>query len=88
MNPELTAAAVLIGPGLLLGAACIAGHLRQARRDNTALAACAAYRPTSPQPPHNGGEPAPTPAPELPDNVIDFPAHRRTITAPGERNTA
>ncbi|WKK24693.1 hypothetical protein QZH56_03385 [Streptomyces olivoreticuli] len=83
MNPELIAAAVLMAPGLLLAPVCIAGHLRQARHDNAAAAACAAFR--SPQPPHDGGEPAP--APELPDNVIDFPARRRTA-APSERNTA
>ncbi|WKK21676.1 hypothetical protein QZH56_22830 [Streptomyces olivoreticuli] len=89
MNPELIAAAVLMGPGLLLAPVCIAGHLRQARRDNAAAAACAAFRPpqpADPQPPHDGGEPAP--APELPDNVIGFPAHRHRTTAPGERNAA
>lgn len=85
MSPDLITVAVLAGPGLLLAPVCLIGHHLQARHDDTVAAALAAYQPEAgphrPQPPHGGGEPATGPGPELPDNVISFPTHRRDRAA-------
>ncbi|MCD9144354.1 hypothetical protein [Streptomyces albireticuli] len=85
MSPDLITAAALAGPGLLLAPVCLIGHRLQARHDNAAAAVIASYhplQPTDPDPPHGGGEPVVArPGPELPDNVISFPTHRRDRAA-------
>lgn len=81
MSPDLIAVAVLFGPGAVVGPVCIAGHLRARRRESTAAAVCAEFRPTAPgtpEPPPKGRMKAtPRPAPAPPAIVIDFPTHRR-----------
>jgi hypothetical protein len=81
MSPDLIAAAILFGPGAVIGPVCIAGHLRARRLAAAEAAVCAEYRPTtprSPEPPPKGRMKAtPQPAPAPLATVIDFPTHRR-----------
>ncbi|WP_424891182.1 hypothetical protein [Streptomyces sp. XH2] len=74
MNPDLFAAGVLLGPGLILGPVCLFGHRQARRHDEAAAAAIAAFRPTPPTPaplPPSPGEPHPLAA------VVHLDAHRR-----------
>ncbi|UUN28572.1 hypothetical protein [Streptomyces sp. FIT100] len=79
MNAELIAATVLLTPGAIVTAVCLAGHRASRRADDALAAALDANRATGSQPPPTGGEPAPQPAAEQVRlaTVIDFPAHRR-----------
>ncbi|MEV8476554.1 hypothetical protein [Streptomyces sp. NPDC051173] len=93
MNPDLIAAAVLMGPAAILAPVCIAGHLRQARHDATAAAVLATYQPqpaAPPEPPHGGGEPLAAHH-ALPADRLATVTHldtRRRNPAPSERKTA
>ncbi|MEU7061626.1 hypothetical protein [Streptomyces sp. NPDC046197] len=80
MSPDAIAAAVLFGPGAIIGAVCLAGHRAARRHEDAALAACASYRPPepSPEPPPKGRIKGPAqPGPARLANVIDFPSRRR-----------
>ncbi|MFE0275703.1 hypothetical protein ACFWZY_26930 [Streptomyces sp. NPDC058992] len=82
MNAGLIAAAVLMGPGAVVGTVFLAGHRASRRADDALAAALAAHRATQPtgtEPPPNGRETVPQPMaePARLATVIDFPTQRR-----------
>ncbi|MEU7663362.1 hypothetical protein [Streptomyces lincolnensis] len=76
MNPDAIAAAVLIGPGALAGAVCLAGHHTARRRAQAVTDACAAFQPSPPP-----GQPLPEPQQTGSGGplaaVVAFPDRRR-----------